>query len=40
VADGTVIIDISSAIPLERAADAHRKMEARRTTGKTILVVR
>jgi NADPH:quinone reductase len=40
VADGTVVIDISSILRLDKAADAHREMEARRTTGKTILAVR
>jgi NADPH:quinone reductase len=40
VADGTVVIDISSILPLDKAADAHREMEARRTTGKTILAAR
>jgi NADPH2:quinone reductase len=39
VADRTVQIDISRVVPLERAADAHRDIEARRTTGKTILTV-
>jgi NADPH2:quinone reductase len=39
VADGIVHIDIGTVVPLERAADAHRDMEARRTTGKTVLTV-
>jgi NADPH2:quinone reductase len=40
VADGTVVIDIGSVVPLDRVADTHREMEARRTTGKTILAVK
>lgn len=40
VADGSVRIDISSVLPLERAADAHRALESRRVTGKTVLEVR
>jgi NADPH:quinone reductase len=38
VADGTVQIDVS-VVPLERAANAHRDMEARVTTGKTVLTI-
>jgi NADPH2:quinone reductase len=39
VADGAVQIDISEIFTLERAADAHREIESRRTTGKIILDV-
>jgi NADPH2:quinone reductase len=36
VDDGTVAIDVRT-VPLARAADAHRAIESRRTTGKTVL---
>ncbi|MCW3065452.1 MAG: NADPH:quinone reductase, partial [Solirubrobacterales bacterium] len=39
VGDGTVTIDVRSVLPLDRAADAHRAVESRRTTGKTVLGV-
>lgn len=39
VADGTVTIDVTREVPLARAADAHRDLEARRTTGKLVLTV-
>lgn len=39
VVDGAVKIDITEIFPLERAADAHRKIENRRTTGKIVLDV-
>jgi NADPH:quinone reductase-like Zn-dependent oxidoreductase len=39
VADGTVVIGISRVVPFGRAGDAHREMEARRTTGKALLAV-
>ncbi|MFS8606507.1 MAG: zinc-binding dehydrogenase, partial [Gammaproteobacteria bacterium] len=35
---GDVRIEIGQRYPLERAADAHRDLEARRTTGSTVLV--
>jgi NADPH2:quinone reductase len=38
VASGAVRIEIGQAYPLERAADAHRDLEARKTTGSTVLL--
>lgn len=38
VASGAVRIDIGQEYPLERAADAHRDLAARKTTGSTILL--
>ena len=35
---GIVQVDVRQTYPLERAADAHRDLEARRTTGSTVLV--
>ena len=35
---GIVQVDVRQTFPLERAADAHRDLEARRTTGSTVLV--
>ena len=35
---GIVKIDVRQTYPLERAADAHRDLEARRTTGSTVLL--
>jgi NADPH2:quinone reductase len=37
-ADGTLRVRIAHEFPLERAADAHRELEARRTTGKALLI--
>jgi NADPH:quinone reductase len=39
VADGTVRIPVDTVVALDRAADAHRAIESRRTTGKTVLAV-
>jgi NADPH2:quinone reductase len=39
VADGTVDIPIGQTFPLDRAVDAHRGLESRRATGKTVLAV-
>lgn len=39
VASGKVRIDIRQRFPLEQAAEAHRALEARATTGSTILTV-
>jgi len=36
---GTVRFRIGQRFPLERASDAHRALEARQTTGSTLLVV-
>lgn len=38
VARGEIRVRVSETYPLERAADAHRALESRRTTGKLILV--
>lgn len=38
VTAGDVRIDIGAEFPLERAADAHRAMEGRETTGSTLLI--
>ncbi|WMS42174.1 quinone oxidoreductase [Acuticoccus sp. MNP-M23] len=38
VADGSVKIEIGQTFPLEKAADAHRALEGRKTTGSTVLV--
>ncbi len=37
VAKGAVTIDINQRFPLDRAADAHRALEGRETTGSTLL---
>ena len=36
---GAVKIAIGQTLPLDRAADAHRALEARQTTGSTVLTV-
>jgi NADPH2:quinone reductase len=38
VAGGAVVIDVNRRFPLDRAADAHRALEGRETTGSTLLV--
>ena len=38
VASGAVKIKIHGRMPLAEAAEAHRKLEARQTTGATILL--
>jgi NADPH2:quinone reductase len=38
VADGGLHVRIGHRYPLARAADAHRALEARRTTGKVLLL--
>lgn len=38
VADGSLHVAIGDRYPLERAADAYRDLEGRRTTGKLLLV--
>ena len=38
VSSGVVKIPINSSYPLEQVADAHRALEARETTGSTILI--
>jgi NADPH:quinone reductase-like Zn-dependent oxidoreductase len=40
VAAGRIRVDISQRYPLSDAANAHRDLEARRTTGSSILTVR
>jgi NADPH2:quinone reductase len=39
VAQGIVKVEIGAEFPLEAVAEAHRAMEARATTGSTILTV-
>ncbi len=39
VADGTLDVRIGAQYPLEEAAEAHRALEGRETTGKVVLVV-
>jgi NADPH2:quinone reductase len=39
VSKGAVKIEINQRLPLDQAADAHRALEARQTTGSTILTV-
>ena len=36
--EGAVVIDVNRRFPLDRAADAHRALEGRETTGSTLLV--
>ena len=38
VASGAVKVEISQSYPLSRVADAHRDLEARKTTGSTVLL--
>ncbi len=38
VADGSVGIDIGQTFPLAEAAEAHRALEGRKTTGSTVLI--
>jgi NADPH2:quinone reductase len=38
VADGTLDVRIGARLPLAEAAEAHRLLESRRTTGKLLLV--
>lgn len=38
VADGALQVRVGREFPLEQAADAHRELEGRRTTGKVLLV--
>jgi NADPH2:quinone reductase len=38
VASGQVKVSIGQRFPLAQAADAHRALEARKTTGSTILL--
>ena len=38
VADGSLVVRIGREFPLEQAAEAHRELEARRTTGKVLLI--
>jgi NADPH2:quinone reductase len=38
VADGSLVVRIGAEFPLERAADAHRALEGRRTTGKVLIL--
>jgi NADPH2:quinone reductase len=38
VLDGVVSIRVNQTFPLADAAEAHRALEARRTTGSTVLI--
>lgn len=38
VADGTLKIPVNATFPLDKAADAHRALESRGTTGSTVLI--
>jgi NADPH2:quinone reductase len=38
VADGSLRVRIGRELPLGQAADAHRELEGRRTTGKVLLI--
>jgi NADPH:quinone reductase len=38
VADGTLEIRVGREFPLAAAAEAHRELESRRTTGKLLLI--
>lgn len=38
VADGSLVVRIGAEFPLDRAADAHRALEGRRTTGKVLIL--
>lgn len=38
VAGGVVIINVHARLPLAEAAEAHRRLEARQTTGATVLI--
>ena len=38
VARGAVTVDVNQTYPLSEAAQAHRDLEARRTTGTTVLL--
>ena len=40
VAQGKVRIDVTDVLPFEQAAEAHRRIEQRATTGKLVLQVR
>ena len=40
MADGTVKIDISDVLPLEGAAEAHRRLEDRQTMGQLVLRIK
>jgi D-arabinose 1-dehydrogenase-like Zn-dependent alcohol dehydrogenase len=38
VADGAIVPEIAATLPLEQAADAHRMMEQRATSGRVVLL--
>jgi NADPH:quinone reductase len=38
VEDGTIILRVADTYPCERAADAHRRLEARGTRGRLVLL--
>jgi NADPH2:quinone reductase len=39
VSSGKVKVEVKQRFPLKDAAEAHRQLEARKTTGSTILIV-
>ena len=39
VVNGRVKIEVNQSFPLRNAADAHRALEARQTTGSTVLTI-
>jgi NADPH2:quinone reductase len=39
IASGKVKIEVKQRFPLKDAAEAHRALEARRTTGSTLLTI-
>jgi NADPH2:quinone reductase len=39
VVSGKILIDVGRSYPLEHAADAHRELEARTTTGSGVLIL-
>ena len=38
IADGTIAVDVHQTFPLDAAADAHRMLESRKSTGSTVLI--
>ena len=38
IAEGELVLHIGEKLPLAEAAEAHRRLEARKTTGKVLLI--